>query len=196
MYRAVKGCLRKLTMTKFDLFCFELSVSKAILTIHITIAIPETILGNRFSSGKWGSKRPVTGFLSTAGANAAKVGRGLSCKKTEKHKQWTRARGRKNCKQNFLPCKISSDELRELFERKLSIISNVYSSCPLKLPIIRMHDLFIYYTIKNFASVMKGNLMYSYMTYLFLLKFQHIPLISESVFFSLPVLQEKHGWKI
>ena len=42
------------------------------------MAIPETILGNRFSGGKCGSSRPVTGFRSTAGANAAKVGRGLS----------------------------------------------------------------------------------------------------------------------
>jgi len=51
---------------------------KSFLTMHTRIAIPETILGNRFSGGKCGSKSPVTGFLSTAGANAAKVGRGLS----------------------------------------------------------------------------------------------------------------------
>jgi len=42
------------------------------------MAIPETTLGNRFSGGKCGSSKPVTGFRSTAGANAAKVGRGLS----------------------------------------------------------------------------------------------------------------------
>ena len=57
---------------------FILLFFSCFLTIQITIAIPETILGNRFSSGKCGSKSPVTGFLSTAGANAAKVGRGLS----------------------------------------------------------------------------------------------------------------------
>jgi len=37
--------------------------------------------------------------------------------------------------------------------------------------------------------------VYSYMTHLFLFKFQHIPLISERVFFSFPVLQEEHGCK-
>ena len=34
-----------------------------------------------------------------------------------------------------------------------------------------------------------------YITYLFLLKSKHIPLISESDFFSFPVLQKKHGCK-
>ena len=41
-------------------------------------AIPETIRGNRFSWGKCGSNRPVTGLRSTAGARAAKVGLGRS----------------------------------------------------------------------------------------------------------------------
>ena len=45
----------------------------------ITIAIPEKIRGVRFSSGKCGSRIPVTGFRSTVGANAANVGRGRSC---------------------------------------------------------------------------------------------------------------------
>ena len=41
-------------------------------------AIPEITLGNRFSCGKCGSRRPVTGLRSTAGARAANVGRGRS----------------------------------------------------------------------------------------------------------------------
>ena len=53
---------------------------KKCCTMSPIMAIPETILGNRFSGGKCGSSKPVTGFRSTAGANAAKVGRGLSWK--------------------------------------------------------------------------------------------------------------------
>jgi hypothetical protein len=48
------------------------------LTIVMTIAIPDSKRGLRFSSGKCGSKIPVTGFLSTVGASAANVGRGRS----------------------------------------------------------------------------------------------------------------------
>lgn len=162
----MKHRLIKLNMTKFYLICFVLSVKKTMLTIHITMAIPETILGNRFSSGKWGSKRPVTGFLSTAGANAAKVGRGLSLKETEKQSQRNQrertakrgVRGWRDRKQNFLPRKIASDKLWDTYS-----LRNLICSC---------------------------------ITYLFLLKSQHIPLISESNFFSFPVLQEKHGCKI
>ena len=51
---------------------------KKYCTMSPIMAIPETTLGNRFSGGKCGSSKPVTGFRSTAGANAAKVGRGLS----------------------------------------------------------------------------------------------------------------------
>ena len=53
-------------------------------TMSPIMAIPETTLGNRFSGGKCGSSKPVTGFRSTAGANAAKVGRGLSWKENRK----------------------------------------------------------------------------------------------------------------
>ena len=53
-------------------------------TMSPIMAIPETTLGNRFSGGKCGSSKPVTGFRSTAGANAAKVGRGLSWKRNRK----------------------------------------------------------------------------------------------------------------
>ena len=51
------------------------------LTIVTTMAIPENIRGCLFSSGKWGSIIPVTGFRSTVGANAANVGRGRSYKR-------------------------------------------------------------------------------------------------------------------
>ena len=57
---------------------------KKYCTMSPIMAIPETTLGNRFSGGKWGSSKPVTGFRSTAGANAAKVGRGLSWKENRK----------------------------------------------------------------------------------------------------------------
>lgn len=57
---------------------------KKYCTMSPIMAIPETTLGNRFSGGKCGSSKPVTGFRSTAGANAAKVGRGLSWKENRK----------------------------------------------------------------------------------------------------------------
>ena len=62
----------------------EKKVKKKYCTMSPIMAIPETTLGNRFSGGKCGSSKPVTGFRSTAGANAAKVGRGLSWKENRK----------------------------------------------------------------------------------------------------------------
>ena len=50
------------------------------LTIVRTTAIPEKTRCVRLSSGKCGSMIPVTGLRATVGANAAKVGLGLSYK--------------------------------------------------------------------------------------------------------------------
>ena len=88
--RHLSGNLKKSYSISFDLKSWENLCStvwkkgKKYCTMSPIMAIPETTLGNRFSGGKCGSSKPVTGFRSTAGANAAKVGRGLSWKENRK----------------------------------------------------------------------------------------------------------------
>ena len=85
MKKSYSISLRSQVLRKFMLNSDKVKKKlKKYCTMSPIMAIPETTLGNRFSGGKCGSSKPVTGFRSTAGANAAKVGRGLSWKENRK----------------------------------------------------------------------------------------------------------------
>ena len=85
IWKSYSISLRSQVLRKFMLNSDKMKKKlKKYCTMSPIMAIPETTLGNRFSGGKWGSSKPVTGFRSTAGANAAKVGRGLSWKENRK----------------------------------------------------------------------------------------------------------------
>lgn len=85
IWKSYSISLRSQVLRKFMLNIDKVKKKlKKYCTMSPIMAIPETTLGNRFSGGKWGSSKPVTGFRSTAGANAAKVGRGLSWKENRK----------------------------------------------------------------------------------------------------------------
>ena len=85
IWKSYSISLRSQVLRKFMLNIDKVKKKlKKYYTMSPIMAIPETTLGNRFSGGKWGSSKPVTGFRSTAGANAAKVGRGLSWKENRK----------------------------------------------------------------------------------------------------------------
>ena len=85
MKKSYSISLRSQVLRKFMLNSDKVKKKlKKYCTMSPIMAIPETTLGNRFSGGKCGSSKPVTGFRSTAGANAAKVGRGLSWNENRK----------------------------------------------------------------------------------------------------------------